>query len=142
MKKAKSHVNNFVNYLFAMYKVPRIPVYIHWHHNAVVNAEGRYGFGVFCWGGDERPCIHVAGKQLGKTGVLHTFAHEFVHYLQYLHGWDVDNGEESEQAAEYYGQALTNQWLINKKSKSIRIDGLLEAWNRRENDDGTGEGEA
>lgn len=129
MKKAKTQVNNFVNHLFAAYNVPRIPVYIHWHYNSVVNEHGQGGFGCFFWGTDEKPCIHIACKQIGKTGALSTFAHEFVHYLQYLHGWDMDD-DECERAAEYYGAGLMGQWLVNKKDKGIRIDGLMKAWER------------
>lgn len=128
MNKSKRKVNKFVNYLFARYNVPRIPVYFHWHHTTVINAEGKVGFGVFCSGGDEPPCIHVSCKTVKTNGVLYTFAHEFVHYLQYLHGWTINNDEKSEAAAEYYGTGLVGQWLVNKKDKACRIDGLLEVW--------------
>lgn len=128
MNKAKKQAKKFVNYLFEKYKVPRIPVYIHWYHNSVYNEKGEYGFGVFCWGGGEEPCIHVAGKVIGKTGVLGVIAHEFVHYLQYLHEFDFEKKTESERAAEHFGDGLLGQWLINKKDKEIRIDGTLEAW--------------
>lgn len=130
MKKAKTQVINFTNYLFSVYNVPRIPVYIHWWHTSVVSENGQCGFGLFCWGNDGKPCIHVACKAIGKSGALYTVAHEFVHYLQYLHGWDINNDEESERAAEYYGASLIGQWLINKKDKNIRIDGLLKAWEK------------
>lgn len=128
MKKSKRKLNRFVDYLFARYNVPRIPVYFHWHHTTVINAEGKVGFGVFCSGGDEPPCIHVSCKTVKTTGALYTFAHEFVHYLQYMHGWTINNDEKSEAAAEYYGPALVSQWLVNKKDKARRIDGLLEVW--------------
>lgn len=130
MNKAKRQVNKFVNHLFGMYRVPRIPVYVHWHHPSVVSKDGMCGFGVFCFGGDEKPCIHVGGKTIGKTGVLSVIAHEFVHYLQYLHGWDLDNDEESERAAEHYGDGLLGQWLINHKDKESCIDGLFNAWDK------------
>ena len=129
MKKAKKQINNFINHLFGVYRVPRIPVYIHWYHDSLVS-EKAYGFGLFCYGTEEKPCIHIACKKTKKTGALGTFAHEFVHYLQYLHGWDLNNDEESECAAEYYGAGLMGQWLINKKDKNIRIDGLMKAWER------------
>lgn len=128
MIKSKRKVNRFVNYLFARYNVPRIPVYFHWHHTTVINKEGKVGFGVFCSGGDEQPCIHVSCKTVRTTGALFTFAHEFVHYLQYLHGWTINNDEKSEAAAEYYGAGLVGQWLVNKKDKEVRVDGLLEVW--------------
>lgn len=128
MKKSKRKVTRFVDYLFARYDVPRIPVYFHWHHTTVINAEGKVGFGVFCSGGDKPPCIHVSCKTAKTTGALYIFAHEFVHYLQYLHGWTINNDERSEAAAEYYGTGLVGQWLVNKKDKTSRIDGLLEVW--------------
>ncbi len=128
MIKSKRKVNRFVNYLFARYNVPRIPVYFHWHHTTVINKEGKVGFGVFCSGDDEQPCIHVSCKTVRTTGALFTFAHEFVHYLQYLHGWTINNDEMSEAAAEYYGAGLVGQWLVNKKDKEVRVDGLLEVW--------------
>lgn len=128
MKRAKRKVNRFVNYLFARYNVPRIPVYFHWHHTTVINKEGQVGFGVLCYGDDDTPCIHVSCKTVKTTGALFTFAHEFVHYLQYLHGWAINNDEKSEAAAEYYGAGLVGQWLVNKNDKKIRIDGLLEVW--------------
>lgn len=130
MKKAKRHLQNFVNHLFGIYKVPRIPVYIHWHHPSVVNADGLCGFGVFCYGDDEKPCIHIACEKIGKNGAHSVFAHEFVHYLQYLHGFDMDNVEESERAADYFGAALYGQWIISKTDKQTRIDGLLNAWEK------------
>lgn len=128
MKRAKRKVNRFVNYLFARYNVPRIPVYFHWHHTTVANKEGQVGFGVFSYGDDDTPCIHVSCKTVKTTGALFTFAHEFVHYLQYLHGWVINNDEKSEVAAEYYGAGLVGQWLVNKNGKKTRIDGLLEVW--------------
>lgn len=128
MIKAKRKVRRFVDYLFARYNVPRIPVYFHWYHDTVINAEGKVGFGVFCSGGDEQPCIHVSCKTVKTYGALYTFAHEFVHYLQYLHGWTINNDEKSEAAAEYYGAGLLGQWLTNKESKIHRIDGVLQIW--------------
>lgn len=128
MVKAKRKVRRFVDYLFARYNVPRIPVYFHWYHDTVINAEGKVDFGVFCSGDDEKPCIHVSCKTVKTYGALQTLAHEFVHYLQYLHGWTINNDEKSEAAAEYYGAGLVGQWLINKKDKALKIDGLLEVW--------------
>ena len=130
MRKAKRQANKFVNHLFGLYQVPRIPVYIHWHYPSVVARDGMCGFGVFCFGGDEKPCIHVAGKLIGKTGVLSVIAHEFVHYLQYLHGWDLNNDEESERAAELFGACLMGQWLANRNGDEERIDGLFKAWKK------------
>lgn len=130
MNKAKRQVNKFINHLFGVYDVPRIPVYLHWHNNSVVTEQGECAFAVFCFGGDKEPCIHVGCKQIGKTGVLYTVSHEFVHYLQYLHGWNLNNDEESERAAEYWSAGLMRQWLINHKDKENRIDGLLKAWEK------------
>lgn len=135
MKKSKRHVSKFINHLFATYNVLRIPVYLHWHNDSVIT-DDMCGFGVFCCGDGENPFIHVACKRIGKTGVLYVIAHEFVHYLQYLHGFDMGNETASELSAEKFGQALLGQWLINKKDKQIRIEGTLEAWKEwRANDE-------
>ena len=132
MNKAKRHARNFINHLFGTYQVPRIPVYIHWRYNTVINNDDEHVFGLFCYDdGDNPPCIHVAGRQIGNTGVMSVIAHEFVHYLQHLHGRDMDNVQQVEADADYFGAGLFGKFLINKKDKHMRIDGTLKAWEER-----------
>lgn len=134
MNKAKRNAKNFVNYLFGTYRVPKIPIYIHWHHPSIVDPVGNAAFGVFCYGyepGKENPCIHVAGGKIGCGGVCSVIAHEFVHYLQWLHKRDMEDNEQIEADAEYCGAGLWGQYLVNKKDKHIRIDGCLSAWKTR-----------
>ena len=124
MKKSKRHVKNFINYLFEAYKVPRIPVRVHWGYD-VVETPGGAGFGVYMENADgSNPCIHVGCGKLGTGVAMECIAHEFVHYMQHLNkrGWN--NIPELEEEAEYYANALYNQYRINKKSKTMRIDGL------------------
>ena len=131
LNKAKRQAWHFINYLFDKYKVQRIPVYIHWYHPSLETEDGMISFGLFMYGyekGKENPCIHIAGKQIGGTGICSVFAHEFTHYLQWLHGRDMDNIESVEEDAEYMGAGLYGQFLTNKKDKKIRIDGCLNAW--------------
>jgi hypothetical protein len=135
MNKAKRQVKRFINYLFGLYHAPRIPVYVHWHHPSVVDPNGKAAFGVFCYGygtEDENQCIHVAGKKIGCGGVCSVIAHEFTHYLQWLHGRDMNDDKQIEEDAEYCGAGLWGQYITNKKDKHIRIDGTLPAWKTKQ----------
>ena len=126
MKKAKRIVNNFTNYLFETYKVPRIPVHVHWGYDTVATENG-VGFGVFMQdkdGGNQ--CIHVGAGKLGKGIAMRTIAHEFTHYVQQLKGRGWDDIPALEDDAEYWADALYHQECINKKSKTIRVDGVGE----------------
>lgn len=117
MKKAKTHALNFINHLFGVYNLPRIPVHIHWNHTHLIGADNKYALGVYCyWDNGETPCIHVAGSGIGKTGVLSVIAHEFVHYAQHVSGRDM--GDDSvEHDAQYYGSALMGCYLLNRYEK-------------------------
>lgn len=101
MIKSKRKVDRFINHLFTLYHVPRIPVYIHWHHPSLVSREGEFGFGVFSIYDPEHPCIHIAAKVLGKSGIMEVFAHEFGHYLQFLFGQEFE-----EDVAEKYSSVI------------------------------------
>lgn len=128
MKKSKRHVKNFINYLFEAYKVPRIPVRVHWGYD-VVETPGGTGFGVYIENADgSNPCIHVGCGKLGTGATMECIAHEFVHYMQHLHGRGWENIPALEEEAEYYAYALYNQYRINKKSKTMRVDGLADVW--------------
>lgn len=126
MRRAKRQVNGFINYLFAKYNVPRIPVYVHWHHDTLIGANNDLAFGVF-WYDEHRQEIHVAGKRAKKSGVMQCIAHEFTHYLQWLHHRDMSD-DRVEADAEYHGAGLLGQYLINKKDKHRRVDGTASIW--------------
>ena len=135
MNKAKRQTKNFINYLFSWYNVKKIPVYIHWHYPSLIDPDGMMAFGVFMYSkepGEEKPCIHVAGKQIGCSGVCSVIAHEFTHYLQWAHGRDMDDNEQIEADAEYCGAGLWGQYITNKKDKKMRIDGRLSAWKTKQ----------
>jgi hypothetical protein len=124
MKKSKAKVRRFVNYLYRVYDVPRIPICVHWNYASLVTEGGMCCFGVFHYGKDIPTEIHIAGnKKIGTTGVLSAIAHEFVHYLQYLHGRDMDDIEQIENDAEVCGAALFGNWLLGF-SENYR----LKAW--------------
>lgn len=110
MTKSKRHINTFINHLFTLYHVPRIPVYIHWHHSSLVDDQGNYGFGALYFGNPAHPCIHIAGKVLGKTDIMRVFAHEFGHYLQYHYGQELN-----EEGAEKYASVIMRACAFNKR---------------------------
>ena len=131
MKKAKRHINGFVNHLFEMYRVPRIPVKVMYGYDTVATPNG-IGFGVYCEnpdGSDAR--IYVGYGRMGKAVTMVCIAHEFVHYLQSLHGRAICDNIELEEDAEFWAQALYNQYRINKKCTNLRVDGVAEVWRRR-----------
>lgn len=135
MNKAKRKALNFINYLFSAYNVPRIPVEIKWNYPSLIDPEGKAAFGIFCYGkepGDENPIIYIAGKKIGCGGVCSCIAHEFVHYLQWLHKRDMDDVTQIEADAEYCGAGIWGQYLVNKKDKNIRIDGHLSIWKTKQ----------
>lgn len=111
MKKSKNKVRRFINYLYSVYDVPRIPIHVHWYYPALVTEECKFCFGVLFYGENYPTEIHVAGKAIKTKGVLSTISHEFVHYLQYLNGRDMDDTEQIERDAEMYGEALLLDWL-------------------------------
>ena len=115
MIKSKRKARNFINYLYRNYNVPRIPIYIHWHYRYLINEAGETSYGLFVY--DDTPLIHIAGRKAKTTGVLSIIAHEFVHYLQYFHGRDMDS-EQIEKDAEHYGRCLFGLWLLGEKDCS------------------------
>lgn len=123
--KSKRKARCFINYLYRNYDVPRIPIYIHWHYRELINEAGKTSYGLFVY--DDSPLIHVAGGKAKTTGVLSIIAHEFVHYLQYLHGRDMDDSEQIEKDAEHYGKGLFGLWLLGEKDCS-----WLKAWEPKE----------
>lgn len=117
MRKAKRHINGFINYLFAAYKVPRIPVRVHYGFD-VMETENGVGFGVYTQEKDGfNPRIDVGCGKYGSGVTMECIAHEFVHYLQQLNGRGYDNPDALEEDAEYWAQALYNQYRINKKAR-------------------------
>lgn len=119
MKKSKNKVRRFINYLYSEYDVPRIPIHVHWHSPALVTDQCKFCFGVLFYGENYPAEIHVAGKALKTKGVLSTIAHEFVHYLQYLSGLDMDDTEQIEIDADLYGAELLENWMRQVKQSAI-----------------------
>lgn len=115
MKKSKNKVRRFINYLYSVYDVPRIPIHVHWYYPALVTEECKFCFGVLFYGENYPTEIHVAGKAIKTKGVLSTIAHEFVHYLQYLSGQDIDDTEQIELDADMCGSVLLENWLRGKE---------------------------
>ena len=115
MKKSKNKVRRFINYLYREYDVPRIPIHVHWHSPALVTDQYKFCFGVLFYGENCPAEIHVAGKVIKTKGVLSTIAHEFVHYLQYLNGLDMDDTEQIEIDADLYGAELLENWMMQVK---------------------------
>lgn len=127
MSKKSRVTKQFINHLFGLYRVHRIPVYVHYHHDFLVTDEGDTSYGLFCYGDGMPECIHVAA---GKTGLFHTLttvAHEFCHYLQWLHGRDMSDGQ-IEIDAMYYEGPMVGAWYINKKSKNEHCYGAPPVW--------------
>ena len=46
MRRSKRRINSFINHLFGVYNVPRIPVYIHWYYDSIIVGDEAC-FGVF-----------------------------------------------------------------------------------------------
>lgn len=128
VRKAKRHINGFINYLFTTYDVPRIPVRVKYGYDVVKTPSGA-GFGVYIENSDgTNPCIYVGCGKLGKSVTMKCIAHEFVHYMQSLHNRGWNSLPEIESDAEYWAEALFNQYRINKKSKQICIEGVANIW--------------
>lgn len=123
MKKSNNKVRNFINYLYSEYDVPRIPIHVHWHSPALVTDQCKFCFGVLFYGENCPAEIHVAGKAIKTKGVLSTIAHEFVHYLQYLSGQDMDDTEQIELDADMCGSVLLENWLRQRKRDSMEQEG-------------------
>ena len=128
MKKNKRFVQRFINHLFGMYNVPKIPIYVHYGYPSCIDPDGNVVFGVYCYPKDGKgeTCIHVAGE-IGTTGIMSVIAHEFVHHVQRRHGRDMDN-DDVEPDAEYWGAGLMGQWLINKKRVGEHCYGISPIW--------------
>lgn len=135
MNKSRRVVKQFINFLYREYDVPKIPIHLHWYAKSIVVGD-RPCFGV-CITYDNEPEkneIHVvAGTKYGTCTTLRVLAHEFVHYLQYLHGLfgEKENVEMNEDVAEENGQALVCKFIQNrKKTGGIMIDGTIDAWKK------------
>ena len=102
--------------------MPRIPINIHWHYSSLVTETQEWAFGLFCYKDDKPKCIEIACCKVGTTGLLSVIAHEFVHYLQFVHGRDM-NDLQVENDAEYYGKCLFGLWLLRGKDCSY-----VKAW--------------
>ena len=117
MTKAKRYAKRFTDWLFEMYRVPRIPVIIKWHHTALVTDNGKTGFGMYL--ANERK-IFVAAGQIGLSGTCSVIAHEFVHYVQALRGRNLLD-DDIEEEAERIGKALYGIYLTNRCGLGDRL---------------------
>lgn len=132
MNKSKAKVREFIRFLYREYDVPRIPIHVHWYAKSIV--VGDHACFCVCHTNDTSPQeneIHVcAGLKYGTGQTLLIIAHEFVHYLQWIHGRIED--EDIEDIAEENGQALVCKFLQNRRNyRGKHIDGVLQAWERR-----------
>ena len=114
MVKKKRIINRFINSLFCEYRVPRIPVHIHWGYGYLVDEHGDEFFGICVEKGGQAKCIHVAPNDLSLSLTMNVVAHEFVHYLQFLHGRDMSDAQV-EKDAESWANVLCGKWIINHK---------------------------
>lgn len=124
MNKKKRFINGFTNWLFAEYKVPRIPVKVMYRCDAIVDG-GEKCNGYFGWDNGEM-VILVAAKRLGLTKCLFVIAHEFVHYMQYLNQRNMEETEIIEEDAYYYETPLVGKYIWNKRKKGPKITGVLD----------------
>ena len=124
MRRSKRRIRAFVDHLFGIYSVPHIPVIIKWHHNSLMSKNGA-SFGVYCYdiinGEYMSICIYVAAKQIKTSATFGTIAHEFVHYLQHLHGRDMSEDAQIERDAEYWGKVLYDLWLVGDKHTAPNV---------------------
>lgn len=107
--KKKREVCRLINYLFTKYKVKKIPIRIHWKNDALCVGK-ECAFGMFQWYDNGDAEIHIAGKGIGKEGIIELIAHEFVHYLQWI-----KKKEMSEEEAEKGAILIKEEWCARKK---------------------------
>lgn len=130
MNKNKRFVQRFINYLFGVYRVPTIPVYICYGDKEFNIGSKKHLCGFYA---GNKKCIYVAGK-IGTTKIIGVIAHEFVHYLQDIHGRDMTNTAEIESDADYWSRALFAQWIINKTVRNKHCYGVYPIWERAPKD--------
>lgn len=125
MNKNKRFVQRFINHLFGVYRVPTIPIYI-CYGDKEFNIGSKKHISGFYNRMPSNKCIFVAGK-IGTTKIMAVIAHEFVHYVQDLHGRDMEN-DDVEQDANYWGVGLLDQWIINKTKRGVHTFGIYPIW--------------
>jgi len=113
-----------VNWLFAEYQVPRIPVRVMYKCDAIIDGEAEC-YGYFGTDNGER-VILIAAKRIGTTKCLFTIAHEFVHYIQFLNGRNMNETEIVEEDAYFYEIPLVGKFLNNRKKMNTKITGVLD----------------
>lgn len=124
MKKKKRIVRHFVNQLFGEYKIPKIPVRVMYDCDAIIdNGEKYCGY----FGEDNgETVILVAAKRIGTTKCLFMVAHEFVHYMQFLNGRNMDEKEIIEEDAYFFAAPLVGKFLNNRKKGRQKITGTID----------------
>lgn len=125
MKKKTRIIRHFTNWLFSEYEVPRIPVRVMEDCDAIIDVDGVKCYGYFGEDNGER-VILVAAKRLGTTKCLFVIAHEFVHYMQFLNGRNMDETEIIEEDAYTFEVPLVGKFLNNRKKGSPKITGVLD----------------
>ena len=111
MKKKKRIICHFTNWLFAEYQVPRIPVRVLYDCDAIMDGNAKC-YGYFGEDNGER-VILVAAKRIGTTKCLFVVAHEFVHYMQFLNGRNMEETEIIEEDFRLMPLAHCNTFSIN-----------------------------
>ena len=124
MKKKTRIIRHFTNWLFSEYEVPRIPVRVMYDCDAIIY-DGVKCYGYFGEDNGER-VILVAAKRIGTTKCLFVVAHEFVHYMQFLNGRNMDETEIIEEDAYTFEVPLVGKFLNNRKRGSEKITGVLD----------------
>ena len=134
MKKAKRKVRAFINFLYREYSVPRIPIKVIWYWDTIeVNGNPCFGY---CRVDDDEPEANeiavVAGRKLGTKQTLVSLAHEFIHYLQWLHNRDMKLDDSIEEDAYKYSDLLVNKFLQNHRNYNGKhIDGAIDVWSKK-----------
>lgn len=115
MKKHR-YMHKYICFLRKHFNVPYIRVNIVWKASSLITENGECGFGLFMWPKEEGQIveIYVAGKRIGKTGIMSVLAHEFAHYRQYLDDQNMD-AEHIECEADLMGLEAMGKWLLQRR---------------------------
>lgn len=125
MNKKRSVINHFMNWLFAEYGVPRIPVRVMYKCDAIID-DGEKCYGYFGHDNGEERVILVAAKRIGLTKCLFVIAHEFVHYMQYLNNRNMEEKEIIEEDAYFFETVLVGKFLNNTKKMGPKITKVID----------------
>lgn len=130
VNKNKRFARRFINHLFGVYNVPRIPIHIHYGYPSLSDPAGNFCFATYVYEDGKLGCIHAAGD-VGTTTLMSILAHEFVHYVQRIKGRDMNDIEAIERDAEYWSAGLMGQYIINKKRNGDHCYGVADIWKEK-----------